>query len=423
MPSIRKNRLLVLTTTFPRWKDDATPSFIYELCRELQNDHEVIVLAPHHPQAKLEEDMEGLRVYRFPYFYPRRYQRLCYDGGILSNIKRSFLARIQAPLLILVEIYHAFKLCKKEKVNAINTHWIIPSGFVGAICKKVLGTGHIMTLPADSFALDRLPFKKKIAEFIVRNSDQITVFSSHIKEKLLSSLPPDIRVEAQGKMSIIPMGVHASSFQRKADVGYLKGKYGIPAKLTLLFMGRLVEKKGVSYLIKAMPEIVAQNRGVILIICGDGPLRRDLERLAEEAGVKGFVSFVGYVTGEKKLDYIAMSDIMIVPSIVTESGDTEGLPVVIQEGMAAGKPIIASDVGGIRDIIKNGWNGFLIEQKRSDQVAAKVLELIMNKDLRTELSEHAVETCREYDWAVIGGKYIKIIKSGAEDGFKMVTYE
>lgn len=406
-----RRRLLVLTTTFPRWKDDTTPAFIYELCRELRNKElDVVVLAPHHWQAKIEEDMEGLRVYRFPYFYPKKLQRLCYEGGILSNMKRSLLAKLQVPLLVLAETYHALKLCKKEKIDIVHSHWIIPSGLVGATCKKVFGTGHLLTLPADSFALDSLPFKKKIAGFIVRNSDQITVFSSHIRERLLSLLPPELKDEARKKLSIMPMGVYTSLFQNKVDFEELKRRYGIPAKLVLLFVGRLVEKKGVSYLIKAMPQIVSQNKDVVLMVCGDGPLENDLKKLTEELRLRDFVRFVGYVTGEKKLDYIAMSNIMIVPSIVTKSGDTEGLPVVIQEGLAAGKPIIASDVGGIRDIIKNRRNGFLIEQKKPDQIAAKVLELMNNKELRSGISKIAIEDSKNYDWAVIGEKHRTVMK-------------
>lgn len=407
-----RRRLLVLTTTFPRWKDDTTPAFIYELCRELSNeDMYVVVLAPHHWQAELREDMESLRVYRFPYFYPKRYQRLCYNGGILANIKRSLLARLQAPLLIFAEIYYALKICKKEKIDVVHSHWILPSGFVGAVCKKILGTRHILTLHgADLFALERLPLKKQKTGFIIRNCDQITVVSSHIKERLLALLPSDLKEEVERKLSVIPMGVYTSLFQNKVDIEELKAKYGIQAKLVLLYIGRLVEKKGVSYLIKAMPEIVSHNKNVVLIVCGDGPLGNNLKALSEELRLQDFIRFAGYVSGEKKRDYLALSDILIVPSIVTESGDTEGLPVVIQEGMAAGKPIVASDVGGTHDSIKNGWNGFLIEQKKPDGIAAKVLELMNNKELRSGISKIAIEDSKNYDWAVIGEKYRTVMK-------------
>ena len=130
-----KIKLLVLTTTFPRWPNDTTPEFVYELSRELTDGgFDVVVLAPHHPEAKLKEDMDGLRVHRFVYFWPKRLQRLCYEGGVLSSLKRSRLAKLQPPFLVLLELYNALRLCKKEKVDIIHSHWIIPSGLVGAVC-------------------------------------------------------------------------------------------------------------------------------------------------------------------------------------------------------------------------------------------------------------------------------------------------
>lgn len=403
-------KVLVLATTFPRWKDDTTPPFVYDLCKRLSDEgFDIVALTPHHQGAKPKEDIGGVRVYRFPYFYPKRYQRLCYEGGILPNLKRSHLAKIQVPLLFLSELYYAFKLIRKEKPDIVHSHWMVPSGLVGAVCSRTLGTKHLLTLHgAGLFTLEKLPFKRRITRFIVENSDEITVVSSYIKERLLNLVSGDLKEEVQGKLKIIPMGVHTGLFQNEADRETLKSKYAIQSKFVLLFIGRLVEKKGVSYLIKAMPEIVSKNKNVTLLICGDGPLREELEQLTEKWKLQEFVRFVGYVTGEKKIDYFSLSDCLIIPSLVTESGDTEGLPVVILEGLAAGKPIIASDVGGVKDVIKDGWNGFLIEQRNPDQIAAKVLELISNGEMRTKFSKNALEASEEYDWVVIGKKYGEI---------------
>ena len=255
--------------------------------------------------------------------------------------------------------------------------------------------------------LEKLPFKRRIAGFIVRNSDQITVVSSHIKERLLDLVPSDLKVEAQEKLEIVPMGIHSRLFQSESDIERLRSKYAIQSRFVLLFAGRLAEKKGVSYLIEAMPHIMSQERDVSLIVCGDGPLRGELEQLTEGLGLQQAVRFAGYVTGDK-IDCFSLCDSLIVPSIVAESGDTEGLPVVVLEGLAAGKPVIAANVGGIGDAIKDGWNGLLVEQRNPRQIAAKVLELIGSVELRSKLSKNALETSKEYDWAVIGSKYREI---------------
>ena len=103
-----------------------------------------------------------------------------------------------------------------------------------------------------------------------------------------------------------------------------------------------------------------------------------------------------------------------MPSIVLQSGETEGLPVVILEGLAAGKPIVASDVSGVKDVIKNGWNGFLVEQKKPNQIAEKVLELLGDDELRVRFSKNALETAKKYDWEVIAEKYTGLIANIGE---------
>ena len=90
-----EKKILVIATTFPRWKNDIEPNFIYNLSNMLaKKKHKVVVLAPHHFKAKKYEIMDNIKVYRFPYFYPYKLQRLCYEGGILENIKNSLLAKI-----------------------------------------------------------------------------------------------------------------------------------------------------------------------------------------------------------------------------------------------------------------------------------------------------------------------------------------
>jgi len=404
-------RVLVIATTFPRWQNDTTPAFVYELSKRLQNNgFEIVVLAPHHIGAEKFEIMDGMKVYRFPYFWPAKYQNLVYEGGILPNIKRSNLAKIQVPFLVLSELYYSFKLIKKERIDVIHTHWIIPNGLVGAFYKKFFGIRHVLTIHAAGlFALEKLPFKRNIANFIVNNCDEITAVSSYLKERLLDVVSPALRGVLNNKLTIIPMGVQVDLHQKDSDVEHLKSEYNITSKFSLLFIGRLAEKKGLKFLIKAMTRIALANKDVTLIICGNGPLRKELKQQVSDLKLEDFVKFTGYITDNEKLDYLKLSDILIVPSIVTESGDTEGLPVVILEGLAAGKPIIVSDVSGVKDAIADGVNGLLVEQKNSAQLADKVLMLLNDTKLMIELSKRGMDSAEGYDWMIIGGKYGKTI--------------
>jgi len=406
-------KVCILTTSYPRYEGDFAGIFIHNLAKELvKNDVEVNIVAPHHVGAKRFEIIDGIKVYRFPYFYPAKYQRLAYEGGILPNLRRSNLAKIQVPLLFLSELFYAFKIIRKEKIDVIHSHWIIPSGLVGEILKRILKKKHILTIHATGlFTLERLPLKKKIANFIIKRCDKMTAVSSYIQERMLNFAQSNLLSDIKNKTKIIPMGVDTAIFRPNIDKNELKIKYNVNSENVLLFIGRLAEKKGLSYLIQAMPKIVSKSPNTALIICGDGPLRKESEELVKKMDLDKFVRFTGYVTGRKKIDYFSLSDILIVPSIVTQSGDTEGLPVVILEGLAAGKAVVASNVSGIKDVIKNGYNGFLVMQKNPAAIAEKVLELINNKELMRNISRNALVTSKKYDWGVIGKKYAAIVKS------------
>ena len=407
-------KILILTTTFPRWKDDTIPAFIYHLAKKLvKQGLEVVVLAPHYKGAQKFEIMDGIKIFRFSYFFPIKFQKLAYDGGILSNVKRSWLARFQIPFLFLAELFYAIRLIKKEKIDVINSHWIVPNGLVGAICKFLFGTPHVLTEHAAGLvALKKLPMKRFICNFIIKNTDIFTVVSRYIHKELLRLLRlySSKSIESN-KFKIIPMGVEVSKFRSNADKGRLKMKYKIYSKNVLLFIGRLVDKKGVEYLLKAFPNILQTNPDTLLIVCGDGPLREKYKNLVKKMKLENFVRFTGKISEEEKVDYLTMADILIVPSIETKEGDTEGLPVVILEGGASEKPIVASNAGGVGDAIHNGLNGFLVRQKDSKMLAEKINTLLHNVALRKKFGKRFRRLVEEkYSWQIVSSKFIEILR-------------
>ncbi len=404
-------RALVISTTFPRWENDTKPQFVYEFSKILGKEFEIVVLAPHCEGAKKFELMDGMKVFRFSYFHPIRYQKLAYGDGILPNISNSNLAKIQVPFLFIFELINAIRVIRNEKIDLVCSHWLVPQGFVGAVCKALFGTTHLLTIhAADIFGLERLPFKRKIGNFIVQNSDGINVVSSYIGERLLNLVSPELKDGIRQKLSIIPMGVHTKSIRINADKDQLRNKYKLFSKKNILFIGRFSEKKGIIYLIRAMPLVLSKVNDVCFILCGDGHLRSKIEHIVDCMDLRSHVIFTGYITNEEKNDYLGLADILVVPSIVTDLGDTEGLPVVILEGLAAGKAIITSDVSGIHDVIIDGYNGLLMEQKNSEILANKILYLLDDTRLLECLSKNALDSSPNYDWDVIGNKIITSIK-------------
>jgi glycosyltransferase involved in cell wall biosynthesis len=117
--------------------------------------------------------------------------------------------------------------------------------------------------------------------------------------------------------------------------------------LIILTAGRLVGKKGFVYLLRALPKILASIPQARLVIAGEGPERPLLEGVSKDLGVDDRVSLVGNVPWTQVPAYLFLSDIFVVPSIHDSSGNLDGLPNVILEAMAAGRPIVATPIGGI----------------------------------------------------------------------------
>ena len=140
----------------------------------------------------------------------------------------------------------------------------------------------------------------------------------------------------------------------------------------ILVIGRLVEKKGIDVLLRAVVAVPAATVRVI----GDGPCRAELTELATELGVADRVEFVGRRSRTEVLAGLAEAAIVALPSRVARDGDTDGVPVVLGEAVAAGVPVVASDAGGLAEHVQDGVNGRLVPAGSVDRLAAALRDLI-----------------------------------------------
>jgi len=404
---MKKKRILVLASTFPRWKNDTTPPFVYELEKRLTKNFEIHILAPHCQGAKKEEIMDGLHIHRFQYFWPAKLQRLCYEGGILPNLKKYFLAKLQVMPFFISELITLIRIASVKKIEIIHSHWIIPNGLLAAIIKKMFRVKHILTIHAGDLALlDKLPFKKLLARFIVDNTDQITFVSHFGKNLFVKILGQYKKIDKQS--SIIPMGIDTKTFSREINSYLRKNKLKVADRKNILFIGRLAEKKGVEYLIRAVKIVTQSIKKIKIYIVGEGPLKEKLLNLSKELKIENIADFTGPKSGKAKMEFFAMADILVVPSIKTEFGDVEGIPVVLMEGLTSGKAIVASSVGGIPEIITNNINGLLVPEKDFQALAQSIIKVLNNNKLKASLERGAKKSAGEYDLKIIAGKFNKL---------------
>lgn len=395
-----KPKLLVTASTFPRFVGDTEPPFVFDLSRQLLKEFEVTVLVPASPEAKPRENMEGLEVIRYHYAPTPSLETLVYPGSILARLKENPLRLLQVPLLLL-GLYRALdKLLKEEVFDLIHCHWLIPQGLIQSFfinrpySPPYVVTGH----GADVLSL-KLGMIQKLKKHTIKQSAAVTVVSSQLQQELVQLMDTekvDIRV--------MPMGCHLSKFSPELrQEGYFKN-FGLKSPV-ILFVGRLAEKKGVTYLIKALTKFPLNQSSASLAIVGDGPLKSTLMKEVTQLGLERRVHFFGPLNHEELPKIYASADIFCCPSIVTKSGDSEGLGMVIIEAGSSGLPVVATRVGGIPDAVVDGKTGILVPEQNSTDLALALTELIMNPEKRKIMGKAAIKHVQKFSWDIVGKGY------------------
>lgn len=384
-----KKKLLVTASTFPRWEGDTEPRFILDLSMHMTDEYDVTVLVPATPGAKDKEDLEGVRVIRYHYFPVHRWETLCYPGAIVPRIKEKKVRVLLVPFLLISLWFHLLKMLPEYDI--VHAHWLIPQGIVQSFFKKpYIVTGH----GGDVTSLNKGILKKLKVRCLLK-AKQVTVVSEHLKEKV-QELVPEV------EPSVISMGVDTTKFGKQY---YVPNYFNQGEKKVILFVGRLAEKKGVTYLIEAMKQIDA-----LLIIVGDGPLRQDLEKQAEKLEIEK-VRFLGGKTHEELKTIYASADIFVAPSVTAKDGDQEGLPTTIMEAMASGLPVVASDSGGISQLIRDGENGLLCKEKSVEELGNTINSLLEQEKLYRTIVESEQKAIIKYDYRNIACRYKNVLLS------------
>ena len=176
-----------------------------------------------------------------------------------------------------------------------------------------------------------------------------------------------------------------------------------------------MEVKGCEYLIQGFKTLVNSFINVQLLIVGNGPLEESLEKKVKALGLEEYVVFNGAVEYNSIQDFYLMADFVVIPSIVDSSGFQEGLPVVLIESLAAGKAIISTKTKGIMEVIQDGYNGILVNQKDANEISTALLNLLNDKVLMKEISTNALKSGKKYDWNIITNEYLKLMEAVSLD--------
>jgi glycosyltransferase involved in cell wall biosynthesis len=348
---------------------------------------------------------KNIRVHRFWYF-PARFQKLAYGSGILPNLHRKPWLWIQVPFFLIFMTCTLIHLIRKHRPDLLHAHWVLPQGLIAVFAKRLYGIPVVTTAHgADTFALQG-KVTNRLKQFVVAKSDAWTS-NTHATSQAFgesASLP---------KPHVIPMGVNVTFF---SGGDRTRQRRELPQDdLLVLFVGRLVEKKGCYDLLHAYsllsPSLRARTN---LWIIGDGDESVSLQKYAVRIGAGAKIRFWGTISNSLLPDFYSAADLLAVPSIEAESGDTEGLGVVLLEAFAAKTCVLATRVGGIGEVVQDGLTGVLAAPHDPKQLASAMERLLSDDSLRAKLAKNAFAKVGDYGWEKIAERFEDLYRQTAQ---------
>jgi glycosyltransferase involved in cell wall biosynthesis len=241
-----------------------------------------------------------------------------------------------------------------------------------------------------------------VTRWTLKFFDRIILISPAEKPWVLKTVHPE-------RICIIPNGVPGRILDNNIDPLPFRKKYGLEDIPVILYLGRMIGKKGVEHLLMATPLILKKYRAKILIAGPDGGKKKTLMELSQNLRLDKNVIFTGELSEEDKLQAIACSDMLILPSKKEAQG------IVLLEAQAMGKPVIATRQGGIPYFIKDGEDGILIDYGRPDQIANAVEKLLSDREFREKIGKKGKETARMSIWDIITQKILDVYESIIEE--------
>ena len=370
-------KICLVNSYFPPWRGGAE-TYVAELSKALAlRGHKVSVVCAADPLQAGVASACGVRVIRL-----RRMTRV-YGTPImwklhetLSQVGTEILhANFPSPYIA----YNVARISTHRKVPAVLTwHNDLPPVTVGA--GLLIAVHDHLILPH---------YIKKYKRII--STTETYVNHSRILSKLGS------------RVSVVPNGVDCQRFNPRNDGTQIKNQFNLKDRFTLLFVGALTRwhgYKGLDNLLVALS--IAVNRGlkVVLLVIGDGSLKEEYQQLAHKLNVHRSVLFAGNVPDMQLPLYYAAADALALPS----KNMSEGFGLTLLEANATGLPVVASRIGGIPSVVRDGYNGLLVEPGNAEVLAQAIARLIEHRVERMEMGRNGRHVAEGYDWSIVAAK-------------------
>jgi len=308
------------------------------------------------------------------------------------------------------------------KADIYETHTASGYGLINSLQKHNVKAPIVQTIHgvlADEYAQAALhgglTLKQQLANLLMwqlakheeqaaKKSTLIVTISQYSKKKLLQYYDVD-----PAKIRLVPNGVDTDRFIPEGECEKIRRRVKLGSRQMVLFVGRLIPRKGVGYLIEAAKQVIKERKDTMFVLVGNGPMRLQLVSNIEAAGLKRNFVFLGDVSEEDLPQIYRCADVFVLPSI------QEGQGIVLLEAQASGKPVVAFNVSGIAEAVKNKETGLLVKPGSSDELAQGILKILSDNSLQEKMGKKGREfVLRELSWDISARKLLSVYREAIE---------
>lgn len=422
-------RILMLTSSYPKYPGETTAPFIEEIAAGVAaRGHCVHLVAPWHPQVQRASAERGVNLHFFRYAPHPTLNIWGYAQSLFGDIdiKPQTLAALPFALSGTVRalhrtiddgtIVHGPQTTNGSRhpdaglarpFDVIHAHWVLPNGVPAVLVARQYGIPLVVSLHgSDVYLSERHWALSASAGMTLRAAAAVTACSADLRQRSLRLGTP------VATSHVIPYGVNPQEFRPDpAARRQVRSELGLPNAAPLVVaLGRLVHKKGFGVLLEAWPRVLAEHPDALLALVGYGDLRTTLEQQADRLGIAHRVYFTGQLERRRAATYMAAADIFTLPIVRHQGAD--GLPNVLLEAMGTGRPIVASRVAGVPDVIDDGMHGLLVPDKEPALLASAINRLLGDPALAARLGNAARQRIEhELTWEQTAARFEQVYAS------------
>ena len=390
-----KKKLLIITQSFIKYQGDILSKHIFVAAKLLTRaGWEVSVLAPHESKLAFYEEIEGVKVFRFKYFF-ERYERLAYSGRMQQLVLKNPINFIIFLFFMFVFLLRALQLGKRIRPSCLHAHWWIPTGVLGCLVSRLTNIPLIVTLHGtDARLIKERPFLSSLARWVFKSADKISVVSHFIKEQLVGDLrvPPD-------KIFVFPMPIDTDKIY--------KTEVPPPKRKMVLCVARLLEQKDLGTLIRAFHRLHQNWRELDLVIIGEGSEseKAKLQDLIKKLNLEKDVALYDLMLQEELNEYYNICHLYVLPSL----GEGFGLQLV--EAQLCKKPVIGARSGAIPDIIEHEKTGLLFPPRDYLSLASAIERILADENFASRLGEAGYQSAKaRFSQETFLRKYLEVLR-------------